>query len=384
MKTRAPRKTLLALALLSLGTACVGSPKPLAVAGNGATTPVAHAAADATRRAAFERTLQAHAIPGAQLVHVHAGDYAQYVHGVASKTTGAPVGERTTFEAASLSKVVGAYIALRLVDQGKLDLDKPLWDYWQSPRTRDNAAARKITARMALNHTTGLPNWEISPADPAIDATPLTSRFAPGSRFHYSGEGFYLLQKTIEHISGQRWNDLARSEVFARFDMRDSSFLTDPASTQPGSVGHEQDGRARKQRIFGWGNTAWTLVTNARDYSSFVQRALFKGEGLQPATHALMLATSSDADEADFPNPADAFVSWGLGVGLQQTGARKLAWHWGDNPGYKAFFALDLRSGDSMVLFTNSENGPATYKELLRLFMGPGEYPAVDWVAAQG
>ena len=380
MKTQAPRITLLAFALLSLGTTCASSPSPQPVlAGD-----IAQDAATTARQAAFERTMQQHAVPGAQLVHVHADAYAQYVHGVASQPGGEKVSDRTTFEAASLSKVVGAYIALRLVDQGKLDLDTPLWDYWQSPRTRDNAMARKITARMVLNHTTGLPNWEISPSNPAIDTTPLTSQFAPGTRFHYSGEGFYLLQKTIEHITGMRWNDLAKSEVFSRFDMRDSRFLTDPASTHPGSVGHESDGKARPRRIFAWENTAWTLTTNARDYSRFVQGALFKGEGLKPSTHALMLAASSDADEADFPNPADPFVSWGLGVGLQQVGERTLAWHWGDNPGYKALFMLDLRSGDSIVLFTNSENGPATYKELLRLFMGPGEYPAVDWVAAQG
>ena len=85
------------------------------------------------------------------------------------------------------------------------------------------------------------------------------------------------------------------------------------------------------------------------------------GEGLAPATHSMMLAQSSDADDREVPTPADPYIAWGLGVGLQETEAGKLAWHWGDNPGFKALFVLDPQSGESVVLFTNSENGLSTY-----------------------
>lgn len=71
-------------------------------------------------------------------------------------------------------------------------------------------------------------------------------------------------------------------------------------------------------------------------------------------------------------------------MGLQATAGRTLAWHWGDNPGFKAFFMLDPASGESIVLLTNSQNGLSTYREVLELFMGEGEYPAIDWVRAQG
>lgn len=96
-----------------------------------------------------------------------------------------------------------------------------------------------------------------------------------------------------------------------------------------------------------------------------------------------MLTPSSSADDASLPVPADPFISWGLGVGIQTTSHGKLVWHWGDNPGMKAFFALDPASGDSIILLTNSDNGLSTYKEVLRLFMGKGDYPAVDWSSAQ-
>lgn len=327
--------------------------------------------------------MQRHGIPGAQLAHTRKGKRETHQHGVMSSASDAPVTEQTVFEAASLSKVVAAYIALRLVDQGKLDLDTPLRDYWHSPRIADNTPASSITARMALNHTTCLPNWQISPSNPAIDQTPLTCTFTPGTRFQYSGEGFYLLQNTLEHITGLDWNELANREVFSRFDMPSSSYLTNHSLDSVRSSGHDLNGKPRPERVFTRANAAWTLVTNAQDFNNFLQRGLYRGEGLLPATHVMMFSESSDADDISVANSADPFISWALGVGLQTTGDKTQVWHWGNNPGFKAFFMLDPNTGDSIVLLTNSENGPAAYQELLELFLGHGEYPAIDWVKAR-
>lgn len=383
MKKQILRATLLAAALILPGAAYALPPAAdadCARAGDSSTSNDASVAGIELGK--FSGAMREHAIPGAQLIHARQGAYQAYCHGVMSNESGKEVTGKTVFQAASLSKVVAAYITLRFVDQGKIDLDTPLWNYWQSPRTRDNTLARKITARMVLNHTTGLPNWQISPSNPALDSTPLVSEFAPGERFQYSGEGFYLLQNTLEHLAGLRWEELAKREVFARFDMPSSSYLTTAALDAFNSTGHEQDGSTRPARIFPKENTAWTLVTNAHDYNNFIQMALYKGEGLRPSTHEMMFARSSNADDKSVPNPADPFIDWGLGVGIESTPARKLVWHWGDNPGFKAFFALDPATGESVILFTNSENGPSAYKEVLELFMGEGEYPAVDWARA--
>ncbi len=383
MKAQMPRTAALAIALSLLGAACA-QPASRDADTAASDTPVQSDASARPGASRFREAMRDHGIPGAQLAYCHPDACETYAYGVTGRGPNADVTDQTRFEAASLSKVIGTYIALRLVDQGKLDLDAPLRDYWPSPRTEADARAGKITARMVLNHTTGLPNWQISPSNPAIDRTPLVTEFPSGTRFQYSGEGFYLLQKTIEHVTGVDWSTLAEREVFARLDMPASSYLTRPASAAFNAFGHERDGSVRPARTFSWENTAWTLVTNAHDYGNFIRRALYLGEGLAPATHRMMFAESSDADDRSAPTPADPFVSWGLGVGLQTTPGRKLVWHWGDNPGFKAFFMLDPVTGESVVLFTNSENGPLTYREVLEAFLGKGEYPALDWVAAQG
>ncbi|WP_051464557.1 serine hydrolase domain-containing protein [Pseudoxanthomonas suwonensis] len=332
---------------------------------------------------AFAAIMQRHGIPGAQLVHVRDGHAEAFEYGVMRADATRPVDADTLFQAASLSKVVGAYITLRMVDRGVLELDRPLFEYWPSPRASDNPQARRITARMVLDHTTGLKNWEISPSNPAIDETPLQSLFDAGARYSYSGEGFYLLQRTLEHLAVKRWEQLAREEVFDVFDMPGSRYMTDPESATRNASGHRPDGSVMADRVFGWENTAWTLVTTAREYSTFLQRALYRGEGLSPASHALLKTPSSNADDQAVPVPVDPYIDWSLGVGLETVDGRVRLWHWGDNPGFKAFFMLDPESGESLVLLTNSETGLETYKDVLRLFLGEGEYPAVDWARSQ-
>ena len=333
---------------------------------------------------AFAAALGEAGIPGAQLLHGKGNEVTLYCVGTTrNDADGKAVDAQTVFQAASLSKVVGAYVALRLADAGVIDLDTPLWQYWPSPRLQHNVAAQAITARRVLSHTSGLPNWQISPADPAIDTTPLESLFAPGQAFAYSGEGFYLLQRTLEHLTGKPWEQLAREQAFQPLGMVSSHYLATPRFNAHKAYGHHEDGRLERERVFAWENTAWTLSTTASDYHAFLSRALFKGEGLLPATHAAMLDVASDAIDPRSQADAEPRVAWGLGVGLQHDGGRRLLWHWGDNPGFKAFFALDRDSGQHLVLLTNSQNGPKVYRGLLERYFGPGQYPALDWIDAQ-
>lgn len=374
------RKTARPLHLLALLLAVSG--QALGVSAFAA-VPSATPATAESNAAAWQALMRQHKIPGAQVVHVRDGRVQAHVFGAIQAEESRPVQADTLFQAASLSKVVGAYLTLRLVDQGVLDLDRPLWQYWASPRIRDNPQAQRITARMVLNHTSGLKNWQVSPSNPAIFETPLENLFAPGERYSYSGEGFFLLQRTLEHVTGKRWEQLARAEVFERFDMSGSRYLTDAGTVARNARGHDEDGQARAPRMVGWENTAWSLVTTAGEYSRFLQRGVFRGEGLSPASHALLKTVSSDADDRDVPVPVDPYIAWSQGVGLQIVDGRTRLWHWGDNPGFKAFFMLDAVTGESLVLLTNSQNGLATYKQVLRLFMGEGEYPAVDWAQSQ-
>jgi len=96
--------------------------------------------------------------------------------GIKNVETGESVADDTVFEAASLSKPVFAYGVMKLVDQGELDLDKPLVDivsrsYLErvDPRYKtDDERFSLITARMVLTHSTGFPTGSMAGPYPSL------------------------------------------------------------------------------------------------------------------------------------------------------------------------------------------------------------------------
>src|SRR4030095_7755799 len=140
--------------------------------------------------------------------------------GVTNGETGEVVTDSTIFEAASLTKIVTAYAALQLVDQGKLNLDTPLNRYLGNNYDCGNdERINLITARRILTHSTGFPNWR-----PEGSAT-LPIIFNPGEKFSYSGEGFVYLSKVIEKITAINFDDYVEQKVFNPLKMSSSSLV---------------------------------------------------------------------------------------------------------------------------------------------------------------
>ncbi|MGX1738233.1 serine hydrolase domain-containing protein [Corynebacterium flavescens] len=330
----------------------------------------------AVNEAKIAQILEKYNIPGAQVVHQKGSVTDSYAVGVARKDLGTPVSEDTMFQAASLTKVVSTYAFLKLVDEGKLDLDTPLWDYYQSPRIAGSAEAKTITARMVLNHTTGLPNWATSPG---AEDSALVPQWTPGSKFGYSGDAFFLLQQVVEHMENKNFSDILDTEVFRPFNMEHSSLVFREADIPLMTVGHDENGEPGKLSEFRQGNDAYTLLTSADDYTKFIQRAIISGEGLSPEVHQEWLQASSDANQTP-PSPADPFISWGLGIGLEDSDLGPAVWHWGDNGSRRAFFIAFPERKESVAMFWNSSNGQKSAEDLLQLFLGKGDFHSTEWV----
>src|SRR6516162_9186526 len=199
------------------------------------------------------------AVPGLSIALIR--DRTTYwVHsfGVRDAKSGQPVTEETIFEAASLSKPVFAYGVLKLVDQGKLDLDTPLTRYLPKPYIDGDARLEKITARIVLSHRTGFPNWR-------GDGNPLTIHFTPGERFSYSGEGFVYLAKVVEQVSGKPLNDYMTEAVFQPLGMKNSSYVWRPDYDARTATGHDADGKPTELVKPTEALAASTLNTTAKD-----------------------------------------------------------------------------------------------------------------------
>ena len=337
-------------------------------------------AALAQRAAQLEALLKRYQVPGMQLVYTHGRQVEAYSLGVRKAGASQPVTATTTFEACSLGKEMLAYVALRLHDRGLLDLDKPLLAYYDYPRLRGQARAARITARMALAHTTGLPNWADNPTLPSWKTSALALKYAPDSCWNYSGEGYTFLQKTLEQLTGKSWEKLAQEEVFTPLGLPHSSFQWHPAYAATASAGHSEAGAPAPIDHFADPYAGFSLYSTAADYSRFVQ-ALRTGRGLRPATARLLHTPASAADRCGQPaSAADAHISWACGVGLADTSQGLGQWQWGDNGTFKSFFMALPGKQESLVFFTNSANGAKLTDELLQLFFGPGQYWTAQWL----
>ena len=211
------------------------------------------------------------------------------------------------------------YTALTLVDQGKLDLDAPLADYLDRPLIsygedkihlakygpyRDLAGDerwRTITARMALTHSTGFHNfWFIEPDQK------LRIHFDPGSRYSYSGEGFSLLQFTIEQ--GARTKGLGldvkalTDATFVRLGMTRTSLQWRPDFRPNLADGWNDKGEPQEHDERSNVRVAGSMDTTISDLAKFIA-ALVRGDGLSTAARAEMVKPSLHIGTAhQFPN----------------------------------------------------------------------------------
>ncbi|HEX8604648.1 MAG TPA: serine hydrolase domain-containing protein [Pseudoduganella sp.] len=264
----------------------------------------------------------------------------------------AAANQEHVFQAASLGKPLFAYAVLKLVQQGKMDLDAPVLDYLprgyahrQVAYLADSAidqvtdpALPAVTVRMALNHTAGLPGWSNGPL--AFDAR-------PGARWQYSGEGYLLLQRAMEEVTGEPFGAFMQRTVFGPLGMTHSAY-TREARLEPYIVpGTNDQGPTLTLPPFREPVAAFTLYTSARDYGRFLS-ALLKDE------RSLRQIAASPV-----PVSPRLGLDWGSGWGLERHQGDVFLWHWGNNPGYRAFAMVSPRSGDGFVMFTNSESGMA-------------------------
>ncbi|MVM32781.1 serine hydrolase [Spirosoma sp. HMF4905] len=272
----------------------------------------------------------------------------------------------TIFDAASLSKPVFAYAVLQLVEEGVLDLDKPLYEYLPYPDVAADERYKKITARMVLSHRTGFPNWRKNRR-----SSELAMRWAPGERFGYSGEGFVYLQKVIEKITGLPLNDLMTKRVFIPLQMTRSSYIWNSTFDDNFAFPHNEAGKAESHYKSNQANTAYSLQTTADDYARFLI-AILTPKGLKAATVSQMLTPQGQLPQT-FSGNTDTLsptLSWGLGFGLEHGPKADYFWHWGDNDTYKCYMTGCQKSQDAVVYFTNSTNGLTLIGDITRQFMG--------------
>jgi len=267
----------------------------------------------------------------------------------------------TVFKAASLGKPVFAYVVLALSKQGKIDLDKPLYEYDGSLLVENDPRSKEITARMVLSHTTGVPNYGKEP-EPIFWGN-------PGEQFEYSGHGFMYLQHVIESITNKGLDQLASELVFTPLGMDSSSFSWRESYRGVISSSYQLDKEKHKVK-HEWHEpySAWSLYTTLDDYSKFI-------------IHTLNTSTTPGSVAAISIKPEVAVakgVEWGLGWGLQTTEPNPSFWHWGSMEGFRNYVVGYPKERTAVIVFANSRKSFKMVDTIMAKSLG-GSYPSYDW-----
>ena len=152
--------------------------------------------------------------------------------GLANREWNIPNGTDTKFMIGSVSKPLTATLMLIQVQKGLIDLDSTIDDYLPAFK---NKPAAKVTIKQLLNHTSGIPNYDIiKDFFPRISRQNFTREaytkifidsvlaFAPGTRYAYSSWGYFTLGYIMEMVSLKPYAQLMKEDIFDKLQMNNS------------------------------------------------------------------------------------------------------------------------------------------------------------------
>jgi CubicO group peptidase (beta-lactamase class C family) len=317
-------------------------------------------------------------VPGVSIACVQDGKLAwARAFGMKNSLSKAPVDNETLFEAASISKTVFAYAALKLCERGIIELDTPLTHYTPARFAEGDARLDKITARHVLSHSSGFAEWRSSDA-------PLI-RSEPGKAFQYSGEGYFYLQSVITGLTGKvdrsqcaeyeagfevcatDFDDFMKRRLLRPFGMSLSNYLPGPRWEKRIANGHTSGGdkagspilkaKPRGSDVARYGAVGGLNMT-AREYARFLMEVVAPRPAdefrLGRALHAEMVRPQIQLPKGE---EIDGCNAWALGWGVQEREGGNLLVHSGGQSGFRSLALASIERKAGFIVLTNSDNG---------------------------
>ena len=344
--------------------------------------------------------MQEYAIPGVALGLLHQGTGYIRGYGVTNVDSPQQVDGDTLFRIGSTTKTFTGTAVMRLVEQGKLDLDATVRTYLPDFATSDPSVAPRVTLRQLLNHS---PGWlgdyfeNMGSGDDALaryvagiarlpQLTPL------GEVFFYNNAAVALAGHLIEVVTGSTYEEAVRELVLDPLGMSQSRFFLDENEIAGSNVAAphnlDDDGEPVLDTSL-WAmprsiHPAGGLISSVREQLGWAAFHLGDGtaqDGTRLLTNESLVAMRSN------PGPGGTlFVELdGMGVTWQLRPSAegvRIVQHGGDWPGQSSGFVMVPERNFALTMLTNSDGGPKLLAELftddwaLRRFAGVSNLPA--------
>ena len=206
----------------------------------------------------IQDSMQSWHCPGA-VVAIIKGDDVLYqdAHGLRDVENQLPMTDDTRFPMASITKSFTAMSIALLVDEGKLEWDKPVREYMPELILADPYVTQHVTVHDMLSHRTGLPRHDLSAWRLDISRAEYIKRMRHykfsatfREKFQYNNLMYYAAAYLVDKIAGQPWEDLVHQRIFEPLGMVASNFVPEPPHRgQVGAKGYrverDQEGGAK-------------------------------------------------------------------------------------------------------------------------------------------
>lgn len=262
------------------------------------------------------------------------------------------------FQLASVSKQFTAMAIMILKEQNKLSYDDTVTKYIpEFPYPR-------ITIRMLLNHTSGLPNymwldehkWKEKKAPVNEDVIKMMAEyklnlyFTPGRRWDYSNTGYVILASITERISGKSFADFMHDNVFDPLEMNNSFVYSSSLSNAKGKrlIGYYYRGR-RYRTIPETVNDG--VVGDKGVYSTTAD--LFKWD---QALYNNILVSEKTINEATstFKLRNKYEIPYGFGFRIRQRNNKKVVYHNGKWNGFRTSLLRYIDDKNTIIVLNNT------------------------------
>jgi CubicO group peptidase (beta-lactamase class C family) len=335
---------------------------------------------DSIRPALEERLAEAAdrlRVPGVAVGIYRSGEEQYACYGVTSIDNPLPVDDATLFQIGSTTKTYTATAAMRLVEQGRLDLDAPVRTYVPELRLRDPSVAERVTVRQLFNHTAGWAGDHFLDTGFGNDAlaryvesmAELEQRSPLGAIASYNNASLCLAGRVIEKVTGSFFEAALAELVLEPLGLRESFLFPWEVMTRRFAVGHvEQKGELRVARPWHLprnSNPAGGLVCSVRDQVRYARFHL--GDGAVDGRRVLERATLEEMRRPTFSLEGGSLgdqvgISWLLRTvdGVQVVG------HGGSTHGQQAAFQMVPDRDFAIVVLTNADSGATLHHELVR------------------
>jgi D-alanyl-D-alanine carboxypeptidase len=284
--------------------------------------------------------------------------------------------------AGSILKTFLATVVLQHVEEGALSLDQTLPQLLPPAVTGRVANADRISLRMLLNHTSGVPDWvtgevemlvagdpaRVWSTDEALDiAAGLPGEFPPGSQWSYSNTNYTLIGLVLDRLGGGTWREQVRARVLDRLGLKFTQLPLPGERTITSEFAHgyqDVDGTpldlSTVDPSMAGASGGSAMVTTTQDLARFLE-ALLAGRLFQRAATLEAMTTMMDA-----PDPSGLPHRYGLGLeSYDLPGSPTIIGHSGGAPGYATMMFRIPSRDTTLVTSVNTSDMFANALQLL-------------------